>query len=119
MPYAIPASFASTPANFRPTPPKIDTRRLHGAFLAVIKDNCNTPHVQRLEAVDLFLKTRSWFVRETNSYALHSVIHDAVCNPAYTDHLLSVAEMILEWPHESKETSGIFMPLSDSLHEYV
>ena len=106
--YSLPTAFASTPAQFRPTPPKIDTRRLHGAFLAVIKqDNCNTPHVQRLEAVDLFLKTRSWFARETNSYALHSIIHDALMNLEYTAHLLSVAEMILEWPHESTENSAM------------
>jgi len=60
-----------------------------------------------VDAVDLFLKTRSWFARETNSYALHSIIHDALCTVEYTDHLLSVAEMILEWPHESTENSAM------------
>jgi hypothetical protein len=60
-----------------------------------------------VDAIDLFLKTRSWFKRETDNYYLHPAVEDALCNPEYTDHLLSVAEMILEWPHESKETKGM------------
>jgi len=106
--YSIPTSFATPPASFRAPTPPLDTRKMHAAFLAVIKqDNCNIPVDQAANAINLFIQTRSWFLREVQKYNLHPVIVDALKNTEYTDHLISVAELVLEWPHESTETKGM------------